>query len=209
MLLEAALNGARAPAEHPALPVTPEQLAREGKASVRAGAGAIHLHVRDGAGAESLEPDDLALTIRAVRAACPGVPVGISTGAWIVPDPERRLALARRWTALPDFASVNFGEEGSSELAELLLGLGVGIEAGLAWEADARRFTESASARRCLRILLEPGEETLEAALRTVAGIERVLDGARTPSRRLLHGFGPVAWRLIAEAARRGGERRS
>ena len=46
MLIKAAINGTRTRAEHPAIPVTPEQQARQAKAAVEAGAGAIHVHVR-------------------------------------------------------------------------------------------------------------------------------------------------------------------
>jgi hypothetical protein len=47
MLIKAAINGARTRAEHPAIPLTTEQPAAEGHAAVLAGAGAIHVHVRD------------------------------------------------------------------------------------------------------------------------------------------------------------------
>jgi uncharacterized protein (DUF849 family) len=51
MLLEACLNGARTKSEHPAIPRTPEELAAESLASVRAGARVLHLHPYDAAGA--------------------------------------------------------------------------------------------------------------------------------------------------------------
>jgi uncharacterized protein (DUF849 family) len=114
MLLKAALNGTRTRAEHPAIPLMPEQQAHEAKAAVAAGAGAIHVHVRDATGTESLAPEDLGRTLEAIRAACPGIPVGVSTGAWIVPDLSPRLALIRAWETLPDFASVNLHKGGGS-----------------------------------------------------------------------------------------------
>lgn len=73
-----------------------------------------------------------AAVLAAVRQACPGVPVGVTTGAWIEPDPSRRLELVRSWTVLPDFASVNFSENGAVRLCEELLRRGIGIEPGLA-----------------------------------------------------------------------------
>ncbi len=148
MLLEAALNGARDPAAHPALPVTPAALAAAAAESVAAGAGAIHFHVRGPNGRESLAADDVVQALGAVRAAVPRTPVGVSTGAWIVRDPARRLSLIGQWVALPDFASVNFHEEGAVELARLLRSRGVGIEAGLANRTPTRRCGRRHSSRR-------------------------------------------------------------
>lgn len=43
MLIKACLNGSRKPGEHPALPLTPEELACDAK-SVVAAAWALHVH---------------------------------------------------------------------------------------------------------------------------------------------------------------------
>lgn len=119
-LLKAAINGARTRAEHPALPSTAEEQALAAASAAAAGAGAIHLHVRDADGHESLAATDVARVLGAVRARTPGVPVGISTGTWIVGDPNARLGVVAGWTVLPDFAAVNFDEAGAAPLAELL-----------------------------------------------------------------------------------------
>ena len=74
-MLQAALNGARRREEHPALPTSSPELADAAAQSVAAGAVAIHVHVRDGRGAESLDPQDVARALGALRAAVPGVPV--------------------------------------------------------------------------------------------------------------------------------------
>ena len=202
--MKAALNGNRAPGAHPELPCSPEELAEAAADSVVAGAGAIHLHARDSRGAESLAPDCVGRAVAAVRAAVPKTPVGVTTGAWIVPAADERQALVAAWNVLPDFASVNFHEEGAEELAKLLLDRGVDIEAGVCDAAAAARFTASAVAGRCLRVLIEPQESDLSAALRTVARIVGVLAEAGVPAPRLLHGTGATVWGLIGEAARRG-----
>ena len=204
MLIKAALNGDRAPAEHPALPVTPEQLAAEAQRAVHVGAGAIHLHVRDAQGSESLAPDDVTRTLIAVRAACPGVPLGISTGAWIVPAVSDRLASIEQWSVLPDFASVNLHEAGAREVIQLLLEKGVGVEAGV-WNAGAAEtLVTSGLAERCLRVLLEPHEDDLAAARANLAAIEAELDRADVRRRRLLHGTGAGAWGILGDAITRG-----
>ena len=92
----------------------------------------IHLHVRGAGGRESLAPADVDTTNAALRAAVPGTLIGISTGAWIEGDDDRRLAYMADWRELPDYASVNLSEPGAPAVIERLRRLGVGIEAGLA-----------------------------------------------------------------------------
>src|SRR5512147_886482 len=105
-LIQAAINGSRTRAEHPAIPVTAEQQAAESSAAVAAGARAIHVNVRAAGAGESLAPEDVAAALEAIRSSCPRIAVGVSTGAWIVRDAARRLALVRSWAVLPDYASV-------------------------------------------------------------------------------------------------------
>lgn len=201
MLVKAAINGGRMPAEHPAIPVTPAQQAAEAAAAVQAGAGAIHVHVRGPDGRESLAPEDLARALDAICAACPGTPVGVSTGAWIVPDPGHRLALVGAWEVLPDFASVNLHEEGALQLARLLLDRGVGVEAGVWTTRDAQLLVGSGLAGECLRVLIEPAQQPGDAS-GELASIEAVLDRVHLP--RLLHGYESSAWEFVRLAAERG-----
>lgn len=209
MLIKACLNGGRAPGEHPALPLSPEELARDARGVVDAGAGALHLHPRGPDGAETLRAEDVGLAVSAVRGACPDVPVGVSTGAWISHNTEERAALMRTWRSIPenarpDFASVNLSEGGSLEVCEALVESGIGIEAGV-WSADDARFLlDTGLQERCVRILIEPvREKTAREAIETSRGIERLLDdaGVRTP--RLLHGKGDTAWPILEYALER------
>jgi len=198
--IQAALNGTRTRAEHPAIPITPAQKATEAYASVAAGAGGIHVHVHDEDGNESLAEADVANTIDAIRTTCPGTPIGIGTGAWIIPDLRHRLSVIRSWSTLPDFASVNLHEAGAAEVIELLLERGVGVEAGI-WNAPAAAsLIRSGFADYCLRILLEPAEASCSARANLLQ-MEDVLTGAKPP--RLLHGLGHCAWHLVEMAARR------
>ena len=200
MMLQAALNGTRTRAEHAAIPVTPAEQATEARASVAAGAHAIHVHVRDAHGQESLAASDVSQTLDAIRIACPGVPIGIGTGAWIIPDLRRRLALIRSWTTLPDFASVNLHEVGAPQVMELLLERGIGVEAGI-WNAPAAvALVDSGLADKCLRILLEPAEASCSARANLLQ-MENALAGVTPP--RLLHGLGPCAWHLVELATRK------
>lgn len=203
-LVEAAINGGRTRAEHPGVPITPQDQALAAAECVAAGAGAIHLHVRAPDGRESVAAGDVAGALRAIRAAVPGTAVGVSTGAWIVRDPDLRLAAIARWTLLPDFASVNFHEDCARELAELLSSRGVGIEAGISNARGAELLVDSGLPGRCLRGLLEPQEQNSHAALRVVARVEAILDEAGIKIPRLLHGTGPTVWPLIDQAIARG-----
>jgi uncharacterized protein (DUF849 family) len=202
VLLQAALNGDRTKAAHPAVPVSADELARDAAACAAAGARAIHLHPRDAAGRERLEAEIVDDVVATVRQAC-GVPVGVSTGAWIEPDLERRLALIRAWRA-PDYASVNLSEPGAAEVMQALLDAGVGIEAGV-WSAeDAERLAASGAGGRVTRILVEPVDAGAARAVGIVEDIHRALDELALAAPRMQHGDGDATWVLLADAIRRG-----
>lgn len=204
MLIKACLNGSRQPGDHPALPLTPDELAREGRRAVDASAGALHIHPRCADGTMTLAAQENGAAILAIRAQCPGVAVGVTTAAWIEPSAQRRLDLIRAWQVLPDFASVNFVEDGTPELCELLMKKGIGVEAGLESREDAELLVQLGIADRCLRILIEPLDEEVSAALITVETIERVLNNAPIRLPRLLHGYDATAWPLVEVSVKRG-----
>src|SRR5438309_9090907 len=56
VLIKACLNGARRRQEHPAIPVTPDELAAESRRAVEARAGALHVHPRAADGSQTLDP---------------------------------------------------------------------------------------------------------------------------------------------------------
>jgi uncharacterized protein (DUF849 family) len=203
MLLKACLNGTRSRADHPAVPVMPDELAADGAAAVAAGAAALHVHPRDGDGNETLAGEHVAAAVTAMRAAV-SVPVGVTTGAWFMPDPDERLAAVRGWRVRPDFASVNFHEEGAAAIASTLLEQGIGVEAGLWTPEAAEELVRSGLADRCLRVLLEPFDQTADAAVATADAIEAVLVGAGVAPSRLLHGFEATAWAMVDVALANG-----
>ena len=215
MLIKAAINGGRTKTEHPALPVSPDEQAAAVIECLKAGAEAIHLHVRSVSGAESLHAEDVGRALLAVRSVTRDAQIsgtqaqiGITTGAWIVPDPAARLQAVAAWKALPDFASVNFSEVGSVELAQLLLSRGVGVEAGLCDANAGKVFLKSGLLPDCIRVLLEPQEQQIERALDTVRQIERVLESGSTVAPGvlplLLHGTEATVWPMMTQAMIRG-----
>ena len=60
MRLQACLNGGKSARDHPAVPLTPQALARDAAAARRAGAECLHFHPRDAQGRESLASADVA-----------------------------------------------------------------------------------------------------------------------------------------------------
>ena len=203
-LLEVAVNGARAPEEHPAIPRTPAELAAACRASVDAGAAVVHLHAYDADGAETLAAEACAAALRAVRAACAGVPVSLTTSAAIEPDPRRRLELVASWTELPELVTANQGEAGIVELCEHLIRRGVGIEAGLLSLADAETFVRSGLAERCVRVLVEPLDADPDDAVAHAAAMEAVLERAAVGLEQVHHGDGVASWAVSARALVRG-----
>ncbi len=200
-LLQAALNGNR---DHPSVPRTPKALAAEARAAVAAGARSVHLHAYDDRGRETLAPEWCAAALRAVRAACPGVPISLTTSAEIEPDPTQRLRLVASWTELPDLVTANMGEEGILDLCELLMGRGVGIEGGLLSLADARIFVASGIAPRCVRVMVEPLDLEPDEALTHAEAIESELAAGGIRLEQVHHGYGIASWAVNRRAAVRG-----
>ncbi|MBN8230026.1 3-keto-5-aminohexanoate cleavage protein [Corallococcus macrosporus] len=209
MLLKACLNGARAAADHPRLPVTPEALARDAAACHAAGAGAFHVHPRAAHGGESLDAADIGVTVSALRHACPGGPVGVSTGAWILPDVTARHARVASWKALsantrPDFASVNLSEPGWESIADALLDAGIGVEAGVWFPEDVPRLVAWPRAGRCLRILVETQSSQPQAACREAQVLVDLLRATGLQRPLLVHGSEGGAWPVLDWALRHG-----
>jgi uncharacterized protein (DUF849 family) len=200
VLIKACLNGSRSQDAHPALPVTPDQLAAAARAVVDAGASAVHIHPRGADGAESSDPDDLAAALEAIRAAVPGLPVGATTGIWVFGDAATRIDRVRSWQVLPDFVSVNWFEDGAEALADVLIAKGVGVEAGLATGVDAWRFAGSPIANDCLRALIEVRDHDRTQAVTLASQMDDALEAAGITVPRLHHGFGEVTWSVLEAA---------
>jgi uncharacterized protein (DUF849 family) len=202
-MLQACLNGGRDKAFHAATPLTPNELAADARAVVDAGAQQLHVHCRDAAGLESLHPDDTACALEAIRASVPGIPVGVSTGWWIAPGGRPRQQHIRAWQILPDYVSINLIEQDATEMIDLVLAKGTGVEAGLWSPRDAERFVADPNACNCLRVLIEINEPEFADGVETVRQIVEILDRAGNELPRLLHGSEHTMWPFYREALRR------
>lgn len=109
-ILTCALTGVLTdPAQHP-VPVTPSQMAAEARDAFNAGASILHVHLRrqePGQGhLPSWDPEVAAEVCDAIRAACPGVLVNLTTGV-LGPDIAGPAACLRR--VRPEIAACNAG----------------------------------------------------------------------------------------------------
>jgi uncharacterized protein (DUF849 family) len=109
-ILTCALTGVLTdPAQHP-VPVTPAQMAAEARDAFNAGASVMHVHVRQqGAGMGHLpswDPDVMEDVVGAIRTACPGVVINLTTGV-VGKDISGPLDCIRR--IKPEIAACNAG----------------------------------------------------------------------------------------------------
>ena len=203
-MIQVALNGNRTKSENPAIPFTVEEMAGSAREAVAADAESIHFHVRGTDGRESVDVNDVAAALTAMRIAVPRTPLGVSTAEWIVRDSAERQRKVAAWTVLPDFASVNFNELGAVTLAKSLIARGVGIEAGIGSVLAVENFVGSKLGPQCLRVLLEPEEQEMAAAVAVIGFLEAFLNRGEVKIPRLLHGYQATAWDFVGLAAARG-----
>ena len=109
-ILTCALTGVLTdPRQHP-VPVTPEQMAAEARDAFNAGASIMHVHLRSqepGFGhMPSWDPDVAEAVVNAIRAACPGVIINLTTGV-VGKDVSGPIACIRR--VKPESAACNAG----------------------------------------------------------------------------------------------------
>ncbi len=109
-ILTCALTGVLTnPKQHP-VPVTPAQMAAQAREAFDAGASIMHVHLRmqeDGLGhMPSWDPDVADAVVLAIRAACPGVIINLTTGV-VGKDISGPVACLRR--VRPEIAACNAG----------------------------------------------------------------------------------------------------
>ncbi len=194
--MQACLNGGRTRSDHVAVPQTPAELAADAVAVRRAGAFAVHVHARDGRGRETMAAAACDAAVAAIRAAAPGLPVGLSTSATIDPDPFARAAAMRAWRHAPDFVSVNLAELGWAGVVRAAGHAGIAVEAGLATPDEAEELARSPFAHQVLRALVEVTGGADEA--RAIA--ERIPHEVR----QLWHGQGERTWEVMGAAIAAG-----
>jgi uncharacterized protein (DUF849 family) len=193
MAVKACLNGSRSRDEHPAVPLTPSELAADARAVRDAGAFAVHVHPRDANGTQTMAASACDAAVAAIRTSVPGLPVGLSTSESINPDPFARAVAIRAWRQRPDFVSVNLSEVGWGGIARAALHAGIGVEAGLSTPSDAEELTRSPFAHQVLRALVEVSGGVEDA--------RAIADLVPDQIPQLWHGYGERTWEVLAAAA--------
>jgi uncharacterized protein (DUF849 family) len=214
-MLQVTPNGGWGKDVHSAMPVSLDELLAELRACFLAGARGVHLHVRDAAGLETLDPAIVNDTCRRVRAVAEevGVPVevGLTTGEWIVPDLANRIAMIREWEGV-DCATVNLSEDGFESVMAAMLEVGIGIDVGLWAPVEVDRILRTGmlpSAQR-VSIELDPGEPYFLSGppVALAHQMNDALDTAGSTCPRLTHGSDEWTWPLVEDAFRRGHDTR-
>ena len=197
-MVQCAMNGSYTRDDHPAVPVTLEQIVADAVACQRAGAASVHVHPRRPSdGAETLAADVHDAVVTAIRAAAPGLEISCSTQEDIdlggAPD---RIAAVGAWTSPPDAVSLNLSEDGSIELGSALRATGIGIEAGIFTLADADALLAAPWAHDVHRVLVEViFEHDDEAAVALARAIDERVAVLGRP--RLWHGDARASWAVV------------
>lgn len=218
-LLMVAPNGARrGHADHPAISLTPEALARDAVECFAAGAAAMHLHVRDGEGRHLLDASAYREALQAIRETVGEelvLQVTSEAGGRYAPDEQRRVIAELQ----PEAVSLSVRElfskpaehMASGELCHSLAGAGSSIQYILYSPEDLKTF----NALRQVGVV----PDTPSLLLFVLGRYEKppVADPARLPSF-LAHldardhwavcAFGPTEGECMALAARKGGHAR-
>jgi uncharacterized protein (DUF849 family) len=180
--LQAALNGDR---QHPKVPRSPDDIARDARRVVEAGARSVHVHAFGQGGSETLEAEACADVLRAIRREGLNIPISLTTSAAIEPDAATRLTTVRSWIELPDLVTANQD---------------VGIEAGLLTSSDAQKFAQWPGRHRCVRVLIEPLDPEPEDAVRHADEMERIVHEAGVKLEQVHHGDGIASWAVNRRA---------
>ena len=114
LIITAAICGAEVTKEqNPAVPYTVEEIVREAKSAVDAGAAIVHVHVREDDGTPTQSKERFKVCMDAIKAACPDVILIPSTGGAVGMTAEERLQPTELYPEMAtlDCGTCNFGDE--------------------------------------------------------------------------------------------------
>ena len=191
----------------PALPSTPEDLARDARAVAALGVRSLHVHPRDEHGFESLDPAVVGTTVAAIRQAAPSLEVGVPMARWLEPSAFRRTGLVQEWARLPpharpDVAAVNVHERGWETVCEALSSVGIGIELGVWTTGDAVQLKQAGMPQGTVRVTAEVTVTDPDSSVAEAVRLLKALRPMSVPI--LLHGEEGGAWPVLDYARRQG-----
>lgn len=114
LIITAAICGAEVTKEqNPAVPYTVEEIVREAKSAVDAGAAIVHLHVREDDGTPTQSRERFKVCIDAIKQVCPNVILIPSTGGAVGMTAEERLQPTELFPEMAtlDCGTCNFGDD--------------------------------------------------------------------------------------------------
>ena len=114
LIITAAICGAEVTKEqNPAVPYTVEEIVREAKSAVDAGAAIVHVHVREDDGTPTQSKERFKVCMDAIKAACPDVILIPSTGGAVGMTAEERLQPTELFPEMAtlDCGTCNFGDD--------------------------------------------------------------------------------------------------
>ena len=121
LIITAAICGAEVTKEqNPAVPYTVEEIVREAKSAVDAGAAIVHLHVREDDGTPTQSKARFKTCIDAIYEVCPDVILIPSTGGAVGMTAEERLQPTELFPEMAtlDCGTCNFGDEVFENMAK-------------------------------------------------------------------------------------------
>jgi uncharacterized protein (DUF849 family) len=188
--------------------LTPADLGEAALAAAAAGAAMVHVHPRDERGLETLDAHALSAAVGAIREQAPGLRVSVTTRDGVAETAREKLALIHSWPGPelggPDCASVNWHEDGASEVARVLVAKGIRVEAGIWTPQAATGFVGTHWPWQVERILVEalPG---ISRGSNGTWAVERILAAlGMLPAQVLVHGEGAWAWPVLRWARTAG-----
>jgi uncharacterized protein (DUF849 family) len=137
----------RTKADHPALPLTPPAIAHDAAACAEVGASVLHLHVRDAAGAHTLDATTYRAAMNAVRdAAGDNLLVQVTTEAVGRYTPGEQMSLVRDLRpeaisiAMRELIPDDAAESTAAEFLTWTMDAGIGVQYILYAGEEAARF---------------------------------------------------------------------
>lgn len=211
-------NGARRTrADHPRLPMSAGEIARDAAEALEAGAAMIHLHVRDAAGAHTLDVDLYRQAVKAVRAAVgDDLVVQVTTEAVGRYTPAQQIAVIDALQpesvsiALREILPEGEDERAAAELFERMETAGT-LHQLIIYDAAELTRLEALSARGVLpggplAVLAVLGRYSEVGA--TDAEFDAFVDAGIARHQWMLCAFGPRETQFMERAAQAGGHAR-
>ena len=197
-MIKIALNGGKSKEENPNLPVTLEEYKQEIDWFQAHGLHDFHIHFRDPAGLDTLEQKYVQPQWEALKSAFPGCRIGIGSPLLFGRTHEKRMEEIDAWTWKPDYISLNIPEEGSDELARLLIKKNVPIEYSCFTIDDAYAFEKQGYADSTFRVLVEvSGEKDGPATVDKAVQIYQYLHDRYPDLEYVIHGEDIYTWDVI------------